>query len=118
LTGASGSAQNQTTPIYLHVIPTEVADGAHFDSDLPLRVRVTTADPDALSRALRPSSIIARGVESLTVALPDSNTVPADAPPGPLAPTFLVDYEQAPVAALHEALLEGSDVRTPVAALE
>jgi transglutaminase-like putative cysteine protease len=107
--GTPGWAKEDTSPIYLHFIPTEVPDGARFSAERALRVSVTTGDPVALSELLKPEIVLAQSTETLTLALPEGHTLPPTDPGGQLASTFLVDHDDASVSALGAKLRDHAD---------
>lgn len=90
--------------LYLYVIPTSAAPGFAPAGDAPLRVAAYADDPAGLARRLGAPEPAA-GAAYAELALGEYPQLPA--PPGLAddAPSFVIDYDEAPVAALRSELV-------------
>lgn len=101
--GATAHAEQPTTPGSLFAIPVESA-GPPVAPTTPLRLRLDTADAARLAEALGVPAPPAGGT-SLEYTLAGYPSVPSPTDRRWLEPTWVVDFDEPDVAALHRAFV-------------
>lgn len=98
--------------VFLHVVPTEVV-GTPGQAP-PSRVHLELKDPGALALRLRDDAVLEREPGALLVDVAAYPGRREGDPTAYLAPTFLVDYDEAPVKELLAGLRERSGAQPTV----